>query len=183
MSVLHRVSLTSALLTLNANLWLARTDKRCRQAHTCTSEVLQLLYVCQCYKAAYASKFLCSRKAGENHHQISCVLIVCQALWPPHDTVFLHAGFASNGVFVNHCLVAFLRRIADPAGLDLEAMLYQVRILLLASFHFCSSMHNDHFLLMNVFECVSLGLVWCLIKNRTIQSHGLAGPNVCFSPH
>jgi len=39
------VSLTFALFTLNANLWLARTDKECRQAHT-----LQLLFVRQCYK-------------------------------------------------------------------------------------------------------------------------------------
>ncbi len=183
MSVLHRVSLTSALLTLNANLWLACTDKRCRQIHTGTSEVLRLLYVCQCYKAAYASNFLCSRKADENHHQFSCVLIVCQALWPPDDTVPLPAGFASNGVFVNHCLVAFLRRIADPAGLDLEAMLYQVRTVPLANFHFCSSMHNDHLLMTPVLVCVSLCPVCSLMKGRVIQSHGLAGPNICDSPH
>lgn len=40
-----------------------------------------------------------------------------------------HAGFATNGAFLNHCLVAYLRRIADPAGLDLEPMLYQVPLL------------------------------------------------------
>lgn len=60
---------------------------------------------------------------------------------------------------MNHCLVAFLRRIADPAGLDLEVMLYQVRTLTLTSFHFCSFMHDDHLRLMIVFLCVSLGLV------------------------
>ncbi|KAL0021485.1 hypothetical protein WJX79_010302 [Trebouxia sp. C0005] len=46
-----------------------------------------------------------------------------------HFYSWLLQGFASNGVFVNHCLAAFLRRIADPAGLDLEAMLYQLSVL------------------------------------------------------
>ena len=89
------------------------------------------------------------------------------------------AGFASNGVFVNHCLIAFLRRIADPAGLDLEAMLYQVRTLVLASVHFCLSTHSDCFLLMIVFVCVSLGLVCSVMR----QSHGLAGRDICDPPH
>jgi len=93
----------------------------------------------------------------------------------------LPVGFASNGVFVNHCLVAFLRRIADPAGLDLEAMLYQVRTL--ASFHFCFSMHDDHFLLMIVSVCVGLCPVCSVMKDRVIPSHGLAGPNICDSRH
>ena len=37
------------------------------------------------------------------------------------------ADYASNGRFVNHCLVAFFRRIADPSGINLEPMLYQVQ--------------------------------------------------------
>jgi hypothetical protein len=39
-----------------------------------------------------------------------------------------HAEYASNGRFINHCLVAFLRRIADPDALNLEPMLYQVQL-------------------------------------------------------
>ena len=77
---------------------------------------------------------------------------------------------------MNHCLVAFLRRIANPAGLDLEAMLYQVRTLTLASFHLCFSMHSDHLLMMFVLGGVGLCPVCSLMRNRVIQSHGLAGP-------
>ncbi len=33
-----------------------------------------------------------------------------------------------NGQFLNHCLVAFLKRIADPDGMNLEPMLWQVRV-------------------------------------------------------
>jgi len=71
-------------------------------------------------------------------------------------------------VFVNHCLAAFLRRIANPAGLDLEAMLYQVRTLTLASFHFCFSTHGDHLPMMIVFVCVGLCPVCSLMKDSVI---------------
>ena len=36
------------------------------------------------------------------------------------------AGYATNGHFVNHCLVSFFERICDPCGINLEPMLYQV---------------------------------------------------------
>ena len=39
----------------------------------------------------------------------------------------LRAGYATNGRFMNHCLVAFLQRVADPSGINMEPMLYQVR--------------------------------------------------------
>ena len=37
-----------------------------------------------------------------------------------------YAGYATNTRFVNHCLVAFFQRIADPSGINMEPMLYQV---------------------------------------------------------
>ncbi|KAL3161372.1 hypothetical protein ABBQ32_010265 [Trebouxia sp. C0010 RCD-2024] len=46
-----------------------------------------------------------------------------------HFYCWLLQGFATNGAFLNHCLVAYLRRISDPAGLDLEPMLYQLSVL------------------------------------------------------
>lgn len=36
------------------------------------------------------------------------------------------AGYATNGKFLNHCIIAFLQRISSKEGLDLEPMLYQV---------------------------------------------------------
>lgn len=44
-----------------------------------------------------------------------------------HLRLCLHAGYATNGRFVNHCLVAFLQRVADPSGINMEPMLYQVK--------------------------------------------------------
>lgn len=37
------------------------------------------------------------------------------------------AGYRTNAPFTNHAIVAFLRRISDPAQLNLEPMLYQAR--------------------------------------------------------
>ena len=42
------------------------------------------------------------------------------------DIRHLTAGYATNTPFLNHCLAAYFRRIADPKGLNLEPMLYQV---------------------------------------------------------
>ena len=44
-----------------------------------------------------------------------------------HVIFCLQAGYATNGRFMNHCLVAFLQRVADPSGINMEPMLYQVR--------------------------------------------------------
>ena len=43
-----------------------------------------------------------------------------------HFYSWLLQGYATNGPFTNHALVAFLALIADPQGLNLEPMLYQV---------------------------------------------------------
>lgn len=36
------------------------------------------------------------------------------------------AGYKTNSWFLNHCITAFLKRVASPDGLNLEPMLYQV---------------------------------------------------------
>lgn len=36
------------------------------------------------------------------------------------------AGYAVNSSFLNHCIVAFLKRLSRPDSLNLEPMLYQV---------------------------------------------------------
>ena len=36
------------------------------------------------------------------------------------------AGYATNSAFLNHCIIAFWKRLAAPGGLNLEPMLYQV---------------------------------------------------------
>ncbi|EIE20339.1 hypothetical protein COCSUDRAFT_58046 [Coccomyxa subellipsoidea C-169] len=46
-----------------------------------------------------------------------------------HFYTWLLQGYATNSRFVNHCLITFLQRIADPDGLNLEPMLYQVSVL------------------------------------------------------
>ena len=43
------------------------------------------------------------------------------------DTKATGPDYATNDHFLNHCIVSFLRRLADPDGLNLEPMLYQVR--------------------------------------------------------
>ena len=57
------------------------------------------------------------------------------------DQVLCSAGYATNSRFVNHCLITFLQRIADPQGLNLEPMLHQV-------FHFRSEANVPHALFM-----------------------------------
>ena len=58
-------------------------------------------------------------------------------LWHASDTQrvrWVRAGYANNGRHVNHYLVSFLNRIADKRdGLNLEPMLYQVRLRLNAA--------------------------------------------------
>ncbi len=44
-----------------------------------------------------------------------------------HFYSWLLQGYATNSPFTNHAITAFLARVADPAGLNLEPMLYQVR--------------------------------------------------------
>ncbi|BDA45591.1 Topoisomerase 1-associated factor 1 at N-terminal half [Coccomyxa sp. Obi] len=46
-----------------------------------------------------------------------------------HFYTWLLQGYATNSRFVNHCIVAFLQRITDANGLNLEPMLYQVSVL------------------------------------------------------
>ncbi|CAL5223392.1 g5900 [Coccomyxa viridis] len=46
-----------------------------------------------------------------------------------HFYSWLLQGYQTNGQFLNHCLVAFLKRIADPDGINLEPMLWQVSVL------------------------------------------------------
>lgn len=46
-----------------------------------------------------------------------------------HFYSWLLQGYATNSPFTNHALTAFLARIADPQGLNLEPMLYQVSTL------------------------------------------------------
>ncbi|GAB4821374.1 hypothetical protein N2152v2_008420 [Parachlorella kessleri] len=46
-----------------------------------------------------------------------------------HFYSWLLQGYASNGPFTNHALLSFLSRIADPHGLNLEPMLYQLSVL------------------------------------------------------
>lgn len=50
-------------------------------------------------------------------------------------------GYATNSRFVNHCLITFLQRIADPDGLNLEPMLYQVIHAYTASWKLSVSQH------------------------------------------
>eukprot|EP00891_Asterochloris_glomerata_P008793 jgi/Astpho2/8793/Aster-05348 len=46
-----------------------------------------------------------------------------------HFYTWLLRGYATNTAFLNHCLAAYFRRIADPKGLNLEPMLYQLSVL------------------------------------------------------
>ena len=41
------------------------------------------------------------------------------------ECIYAFAGYSTNGQFLNHCLVTFLKRIADPEGINLEPMLWQ----------------------------------------------------------
>lgn len=45
-----------------------------------------------------------------------------------HFYSWLLQGYVSNAPLTNHALLRFLQRLADPQGLDLEPMLYQVRL-------------------------------------------------------
>ncbi|KAK9864055.1 hypothetical protein WJX84_005214 [Apatococcus fuscideae] len=46
-----------------------------------------------------------------------------------HFYTWLLRGYSTNGSFLNHCLLSFLKRIAAPEALNLEAMLYQLSVL------------------------------------------------------
>ena len=57
-----------------------------------------------------------------------------------HDPAVIHfacAGYITNGRFLNHCLVAFLKRLADPDGINLEPMIWQASHM--TSFHVLQS--------------------------------------------
>ena len=41
-------------------------------------------------------------------------------------SAYICAGYSTNGTFLNHCLLSFLKRIASSDALNLEPMLYQV---------------------------------------------------------
>lgn len=49
-----------------------------------------------------------------------CFLFVCWVEW------FAPTAYETNGDYLNHCLISFLRRISHPKQLNLEALLYKV---------------------------------------------------------
>ncbi|KAK9840302.1 hypothetical protein WJX74_007181 [Apatococcus lobatus] len=46
-----------------------------------------------------------------------------------HFYTWLLRGYSTNGSFLNHCLLSFLKRIASSDALNLEPMLYQLSVL------------------------------------------------------
>ena len=60
-------------------------------------------------------------------HGLLSRLLPCYANFSAAEATFqAGAGYATNRTFLNHCIVAFWKRISSAEHLNLEPMLYQV---------------------------------------------------------
>eukprot|EP00884_Botryococcus_braunii_P014003 jgi/Botrbrau1/22603/Bobra.176_1s0033.1 len=107
-----------------------------------------------------------------------------------HFYIWLLQGYATNSDFVNHCILSFLQRLADPTGLNLEVMLYQLRVLTVfheimgdASFrrvpsaapliHFCAKVTRNFFTRLAPYKAPAIaetGLAEGCANDETVQS-------------